>query len=365
MSSAATPTWLPIALGALGATSAAWTLALLAPRWGWLDRPERGAGARKLQRRPVPPIGGVAALIGLLCALAPNGFSVDLHGLFPVHGSGWSRALETLFSLGRAGVVPACAAAVALGLVDDILPGGLRPAAKLGGQIGVALIWIAPWWLEQAAPSTADAALALLACAVAVSAQNAINTFDNADGSALALGVSALCLPSPACAAVFAALLPFNLSKAGPRRRLPKIYLGDAGSHLLGILLCSTPLCWPALCLPLLDLLRVAFTRLRAGERPWTGDRRHLAHRLEGSGLGRRSVVLTLSLVALPSVALGFAGVSGKAPSLLGLGLVLSTALYALVCCRTGPGRPHRTGAPTGHRLGHRSGPPGRLSGAV
>ena len=84
------------------------------------------------------------------------------------------------------------------------------------------------------------------------------------------------------------------------------------------------------------SLLRVAFTRLRAGHRPWNGDRRHLAHRLAGKGLGRRSIVATLSLVALPSVALGFAGVSEKAPALLGLGLMLSTALYTLVCYRTG-----------------------------
>ncbi len=78
----------------------------------------------------------------------------------------------------------------------------------------------------------------------------------------------------------------------------PLAYLGDGGSHLLGMALLVVPGAWPALGLPLLDLARVALERARAGEAPWRGDRRHLAHRLERRGLGPVPVALILWITA-------------------------------------------------------------------
>jgi UDP-N-acetylmuramyl pentapeptide phosphotransferase/UDP-N-acetylglucosamine-1-phosphate transferase len=89
-----------------------------------------------------------------------------------------------------------------------------------------------------------------------------------------------------------------------PGARTPRAWLGDSGSHLLGIVLLTTPVACAALVLPLADLARVAWLRKRAGEPIWVGDRRHLAHGLQARGLGPAAVVLVLVALALPPVVL-------------------------------------------------------------
>ena len=66
---------------------------------------------------------------------------------------------------------------------------------------------------------------------------------------------------------------------------------------LLGALVLLVPAAWPALALPLFDLLRLSALRLARGSRPWIGDRRHLAHRLEAAGLSRAWVLGSLLAV--------------------------------------------------------------------
>jgi UDP-N-acetylmuramyl pentapeptide phosphotransferase/UDP-N-acetylglucosamine-1-phosphate transferase len=83
---------------------------------------------------------------------------------------------------------------------------------------------------------------------------------------------------------------------------VPIAYLGNSGSHLLGALLVLDPIGRFALLLPALDLVRLSLVRLAAGSRPWVGDRRHLAHRLQRAGLSRVLVALILIAIAAPGV---------------------------------------------------------------
>jgi UDP-GlcNAc:undecaprenyl-phosphate GlcNAc-1-phosphate transferase len=140
---------------------------------------------------------------------------------------------------------------------------------------------------------------------------NAINTFDNADGAAGGLVAVALLARAPLLAAPVLAFLPFNLrsqrSPAG-RGRDAAAYLGDSGSHLLGMLVLLTPAAWPALVLPLADLARLSVVRVREGAAPWVGDRRHLAHRLGAAGLSAPRVVAALLGIAAPTLLLGWVG---------------------------------------------------------
>jgi UDP-N-acetylmuramyl pentapeptide phosphotransferase/UDP-N-acetylglucosamine-1-phosphate transferase len=138
-----------------------------------------------------------------------------------------------------------------------------------------------------------------------VAAQNAANTFDNADGALCAVAGVGLACASPLSGAVLA-FLPFNLGGRGILRRVPRAWLGDGGSHLLGLLLLTTPVAWAALVLPALDLARVACLRARDGQPIWRGDRRHLAHALEARGLGPAAVDLVLVLLAAPAIAAAF-----------------------------------------------------------
>lgn len=288
-------------------------LARLARKRGWLDRPEE-AGHRKLQGRPVPPVGGAAVLLGLCAAwLALRGTG----GHWDPFVAAWIHPLA-----GAAALLLAFLA----GAIDDRVPGGLAPARKLALQAAAALP-VALSVLLHGSPAAPEASLllALAALVGGVVAQNAFNTFDNADGATTSLGICALAFTAPVLAGALLGFLPFNLNarRRGGAQAAPTAYLGDSGSHLLGMLVLIVPAAWPAFALPLLDLARVSLRRLAAGSRPWIGDRRHLAHRLAAAGLGRSGVPAVLALVALPAIVLGahgwlLAGLAGT----LGLFLV-------------------------------------------
>lgn len=281
-------------LAAFAAHVSVLVLARLAPRLGWLDAPDGADAARKLQAAPVPPVAGAAILLVwiLVAVWDPAQVLPARHPLLPAHVGGESVRWAAALSLG---------AAFALGTADDLRRGGLSAAVKLAGQLGAgALLAVPVWW--DAGPGFA-ALGATLSCALCgAAAANALNTFDNADGvasgtTAVGLFATGALLPGAAVAGVVPAGLLLRRREGG----VPRAYLGDAGSHLCAFALLIVPGAWPALGLPALDLVRVVLERLRAGERPWHGDRRHLAHRLQRAGLGPSAVAGTLwGVAALP-----------------------------------------------------------------
>jgi UDP-N-acetylmuramyl pentapeptide phosphotransferase/UDP-N-acetylglucosamine-1-phosphate transferase len=279
--------------------------------WRRLGRGDAAEGAeavRKLQRQAVPAVGGLAIALswGVLALSA-----------WRLGGAGWeaARGAVTPQLPGLASADPALSAwaglsalslALLVGWVDDERTGGLPPLAKLAGAALCGVLLSLPCWtwmgVGGALGWTATYALAsILAC-------SALNTFDNADGAAA--GVSALglgLLGSPLAAGVVGVWL-LNLFA---RRRSPAgesgggdpvLYLGDSGSHLLGVAALVVPGAWPLLWLPLLDLLRVSLVRVGLGLLPWEGDRRHLAHRLQRLGLAPWAVVAALLGIAAPAV---------------------------------------------------------------
>lgn len=238
--------------------------AALAARLGLVDRSE-SAPERKLQKSPVPRVGGLV-LAGVLFAVAS-----------------WTHK----------GNVPAplsAGAAFLVGLLDDLAPRGLPRALKfsLEALVCAAFAWEVPGSL---AGSFALAALALAAA----------NTFDNADGALASLGCLGLGAAGSMGAGLLAGFLPWNLWLRDAHGS-PKAYLGDAGSHFLAIALAGDPRSAPFLVLPALDLARLSWVRWRAGSRPWIGDRRHLAHRLQARGLRPTAVALLLAMIASPAL---------------------------------------------------------------
>lgn len=295
----------PAAL-ALSAFVGAGVLALaasrVAQRVGVIDDGS-DAPDRKRQRAPVPLIGGFAIAGGAALALA-------------LDGGAWHRAW------------PAIVCAFAVGFVDDLTPRGLSAGWKLAGQAVAGIV------LAVLAPGVSPIERAGLVLA-AVAAQNALNTFDNADGAAVALSACGLAFGAPplgpAWAAACAGFLPFNLR---PRPWSARAYLGDSGSHALGLVLLCTPAGRAALLLPLLDLARVAIVRWRAGQPPWTGDLRHLAHRFQRGGLGPIATVLALVAIALPAIVGGWWGSATAA----WCGAVATALLFAVAVAGTRAG---------------------------
>ncbi len=113
-----------------------------------------------------------------------------------------------------------------------------------------------------------------------------------------------------------------------------KIFLGESGGLFLGFMLAvlaiisggkiATALL--ALAVPLLDLLRVLFTRWRKGRRIFEGDREHLHFRLMDAGLSHRQTVIFFYFVAsIFGITTLFLQSAMKLVTLLLLGLAMLT----------------------------------------
>jgi len=271
----------------LAALLAAPVVGVIARRLGVIDEP----GERKVHLEATPYLGGAAVAVGLIAASA-------------ILGSTTQQAA----ALGGGAL-----AIFLLGLVDDIR--GLSPAIKVAAE---AAVGVALWFGHVRAGLFGIEALDLaLTVGWIVVVTNAVNLIDNMDG--LASGVTAIAsLAYFAIAAVkgdylvggFAAALA-GASIGFLRYNFPpaRIFLGDAGSLLLGYLLASLGLLIDLqiesdlvrvgaqiliLGVPVFDTAFVIVSRLR-GRRPVTvGGTDHSSHRLAGAGLSGRQVALVV-----------------------------------------------------------------------
>jgi UDP-GlcNAc:undecaprenyl-phosphate GlcNAc-1-phosphate transferase len=322
-------------LGAAALASAALTplFARFAERRGFVDDGSDAAD-RKLQARAVPAVGGT--VIACACIVA-HGVGVALGGrgalewIEPVRGAivGATSALWIASSLALAYLV---------GLLDDLAARGLAPLPKLAGQMlaagalaaGCSALGAEPRW-----PS------ALAWFVAGVWAQNAMNTFDNADGAAAAVALCGASAAAPALAGALGGFLPFNLwirrgADAAGEPTTPVAYLGDSGSHLLGLALLLHPVTRWALLVPSLDLVRVALARMRSGRAPWLGDRRHVAHRMARAGWSRATIAFALCGIAAPALlGASLSHAEGARAGVLWTGVAASLAgfLLALRAC--------------------------------
>ena len=281
-------------------------VARLATRMGVVHQPRE----RDLHERPVPGLGGLAILAAVLVAAV----------FFMPAGQ------ETR------GIIGGAIAITLVGAIDDIRPGGLNPALKLAGQLGAAAIPVFSEvrvenmtlpFLEPIDLGTWGYPLTLLGI---VAVMNVVNFTDGADG--LAAGVCTIAAATFALialsfprvdAAILAALtagaaLGFLWHNFHPA----SIFMGDAGSNLLGLLLACVAiqgvlktaavvaLFFPLviLAVPALDATFVVAKRIKYRRPVYSADRWHFHHRFANIGFSQRRTVLylygwTLSLAAL------------------------------------------------------------------
>lgn len=275
--------------------------ALLARATGYLDHP----GPRKHHPEPTPLLGGVAVAAALAVAawIARAAFHSDVP---------WPRA----------GVLAGAALSLVLGLVDDRRP--MRPAGKLAGQViaaGTLVLWGAREGFLAQQP-----VLAIVALVGVVALLNAINFLDAMDGIVGALvpitaaGFVALSLLHDAdidlalAWGMVGAGAGFLVYNAPPAR----IFLGDAGSHLLGFALAALTLqalddslTWAhaaavacILAYPLFDVIFVVVDRVASGRPVGVAGTDHTTHRL-GTKCGRWGTVALISGLVGVSTAVG------------------------------------------------------------
>jgi UDP-GlcNAc:undecaprenyl-phosphate/decaprenyl-phosphate GlcNAc-1-phosphate transferase len=285
-------------------------LAHMAARVGLVDYP----GRRKRHRGAVPLIGGPAILAGLLF-----GAAIAAEALHPY---------QALFV--------GLAVLVAAGLFDDWKD--LTASQKFAAQLIAALCMV--WWggmtivnlgdlfgfgwvsfPRWAVPFTVIGLLGLI---------NAINMADGADG--LAAGLSLIAFFFLAISAVLlgrtdsaqlllvtlAALSAFwVLNMRFPWQAHAKIFLGDSGSMMLGMLLTWFSIemarsglppiitVW-YLAVPLLDMGVIIGRRLGRGQSPFKAGRDHLHHVLIAAGMTPTAAVLLIYAMALALGAAAF-----------------------------------------------------------
>lgn len=304
---------LAFAGGLLGTAAAVPIWRAWCRRIGLVDDP----GHRKLHREPVPLAGGLAVLTGMLLPLVAAVVMVQGQWLDPA-------SLERLgYGLGRRGgqlavLLAGALGAVALGWWDDRHE--LGAGWKLAGQVGLAAMVAASGvritlFVPNPIFSYAVTILWL------VTLMNACNFMDNMNGLCGGIGaIGALWFGFKAAAAgqylvasisflgggALLGFLPYNYPRAS-------VFLGDAGSHLVGYLLgvlailphfysAGHPVRWAVLkpllilAVPLGDLLNVVIYRWRRGLPVYVGDNNHWSHRLVRRGLSRERAVLVLWL---------------------------------------------------------------------
>lgn len=164
---------------------------------------------------------------------------------------------------------------------------------------------------------------------------NAFNMVDGIDGllgglSCVSLGAMGILLtldnnPGLAlwCFAMIAAILPYILLNLGVFGRRYKVFMGDAGSTMIGftiiwLLLQSTqgwghPMnpvtaLW-IIAVPLMDMIAIMYRRMRKGMSPFAPDRQHIHHLIMRAGFSSRQAFIIITLTA---ALLAFFGVAGE-----------------------------------------------------
>ncbi|MCA9052684.1 MAG: undecaprenyl/decaprenyl-phosphate alpha-N-acetylglucosaminyl 1-phosphate transferase [Planctomycetaceae bacterium] len=297
-----------------------------APGWGLIDRP----AARKVHLTPTPLGGGIGIYFGFVVPVVaafllahwwlatdrvPDWMPVELSNLLP----GVLDRAGLIWMLIGAGTLLSAA-----GLLDDLHPVPWQPrlmiqfavaAGLVAGGVRGSLFVSYPW------------VGALLTIFWIVGLINSLNFLDNMDmlsgGVALIaaalFAVIMLTLTGEPRWLVGGALLVLAGSLAGflvHNRPPARIFMGDTGSTLIGMLLASltvlgtfydeslpsrhvilAPLC--VLAVPLYDTATVLWIRIREGRSPFQPDKCHFSHRLTEMGLSRPGAVRTVHLCTL------------------------------------------------------------------
>ena len=272
----------------------------LAPRVGGLDD---SADRPRVHAKPVPRIGGLAIVAGIL---VPAAIFVDLSGTYT-------------------GIMLGTLCVAALGLVDDLH--GLRPSVKLAGVALVALVPVVGYELSidhVTLPLIGDHDLGWVGYPIAVvwitGVANLVNLIDGMD--ALAAGIVAIAAAAFAllaasfgrmeAAALAAIVCGATLGFLRHNYHPAKIFMGDSGALALGFLLAALALdglfkttaaitlIAPMLVLavPILDTSFVVLKRLKYRRPPWGADHNHFYHRFLRIGLSQRRTAAYLHVWA-------------------------------------------------------------------
>ena len=298
---------------------------------------------RKLQRNPVPVMGGVAVFFGLVAGLGVASFFLDITTILPMF-----LAMSIM---------------LCVGVADDVSE--LSPWLRFAIEIAMTLMMIyitdmsldnlhglwgyynMPEWLS--IPLTVVAVVGMI---------NAINLVDGVDGLSSGFCIMASIIFGTLffmvgdvkmlllCLLTIGALLPFFFHNVFGVKS--KMFIGDGGSLMMGVVMssyvvssidssgtcgglvmnCNTglvPFTLAVMCVPVFDTVRVMVMRMLRRTSPFHPDKTHLHHlfiELGFSHVGTTMSVLSLNLIVVLAWYLTFL-----------LGGSIDTQFYVVIGC--------------------------------
>ena len=286
----------------------------VAVRFQVVDSPDQD---HKTHVNPTPYLGGVGIALGITVI----SFSATL------------LTNSDLIPLLASILIPAVLLG-AIGLIDDIF--NLSPLPRFLAQslVGLVVSLILVMTNTVGSPTESDLIDMLITIFFVIALCNSINFFDNIDGGAAgAVTISSLTLALLSAQSSQYYLAAMSVVVGGStlgflwwNKSPARIYMGDAGSLFLGLLLASllvrfepnpinvyarfaVPLLLVAI--PLLDTCVAILSRLSRGVSPFLGGRDHLSHRLMNKGIGKAVSVGILWILstffAILAIVLSFA----------------------------------------------------------
>ncbi len=256
-----------------------------------VDNPD----ARKLQRIPIPVLGGVVIVFGIIVACCVSCLLFDCSNLFTI--------------------IMAMSVMLYIGTIDDIME--LSPTVRFLIEIGVALMlmytcgysidYLHGLWGQQGVSLWVSIPLTIV---TVVGIINAINLIDGVDGYSSGYCIMASLIfgtffavvgdiPMVMLASVcIGSLLPFFFHNVFGKTS--KMFIGDGGTLVMGVVMsifvlnmlkaetfCCiysswgmglVPLTLAILSIPVFDTVRVMVTRILRGTSPFHPDKTHLHH---------------------------------------------------------------------------------------
>ncbi|MCY9853658.1 UDP-N-acetylglucosamine--undecaprenyl-phosphate N-acetylglucosaminephosphotransferase [Vibrio mediterranei] len=308
----------------------------MAPKLGLMDKPN----ARKHHQGAVPLVGGIAICTTVI-------LSVALFQLPIKHQSLFLTSIGTL---------------TLLGAFDDKFDICFKARLVIQTLLSVAMMYFGGLELSTLGNlfGLGDVELGGFAYVITVlaviGAINAFNMVDGIDGllgglSVVTFGALAWLMSSnnhhtlsDICLLFISAVLPYILMNLGLIGRRRRVFMGDAGSMMIGFTViwlllsasqdASEPLIRPItalwlIALPLMDMAAIMIRRIRRGHSPFKPDREHLHHICQRLGLSSRQTLLAICSLATLLTGFGIVGEVQQLPeSFMFISFIICFVVY-------------------------------------
>ncbi|HDI3023442.1 TPA: UDP-N-acetylglucosamine--undecaprenyl-phosphate N-acetylglucosaminephosphotransferase [Cronobacter turicensis] len=285
----------------------------LGKRVGLVDKPN----FRKRHQGLIPLVGGISVYAGICFTFFIADYYIPHAALY----------------LASAGVL------VFVGALDDRYDISVKIRAVIQAVIGVVMMTVGGLYLRsfgyifgswEMVLGPFGYFLTLFAVWAAINAFNMVDGIDGLLGGLSCVSFAAIGMIlwfdgqtslSMWCFAMIAAILPYILLNLGAFGRRYKVFMGDAGSTLIGftviwILLETTqgkthPISpvtalW-IIAIPLMDMIAIMYRRLRKGMSPFSPDRQHIHHLIMRAGFTSRQAFVLITLAAALLAGIGVA----------------------------------------------------------